>query len=59
MTSKIVDWNQRAMDMLADIQSGKMKLEDAPLATSADGVQSFTDSGSSNPPVFKKDQDGW
>ncbi len=55
------DWKKRAEDMLVEIQSGKMKLSDATLATSADGVESFTNDNSDTlqPPTFTKKGDNW
>jgi hypothetical protein len=48
-------------DILAELQSGKMKLSDAVLATSADGVESYTDDNSSTlqPPTFQRKTDQW
>lgn len=55
------DWNKRALDTLKEIQSGAMKLSDAPLATSADGTESFTNDNSATlqPPQFTRQGDDW
>jgi hypothetical protein len=51
----------RAEAVLKEIQSGTMKLVDAPLATSADGTESYaTDNAASMPPTkFKRDGEAW
>lgn len=57
---KGADWNQRAIDTLEEIQNGKMKLTDAPLAVTGDGVASFTNSNAATrSPTFTMDDDNW
>lgn len=55
------DWNKKAKDALEEIQSGKMKLTDATLAVSGDGVDSFTNNESATlqPPTFTREDDNW
>lgn len=59
--TKAPDYTARADKTLAEIQSGTMKLTDAVLATSGDGVESFTDDNSSTlqPPEFQRSSDQW
>lgn len=55
------DYHQKAMDTLKEIADGTLVLSDATLATSADGVESYTNDNSATlqPPVFKKTGDQW
>ena len=52
---------EKALTSLTEIQTGKMKLVDAELATAADGVQGQgnNDSASLQPPTFRKEGDQW
>lgn len=56
-----VDYDKKAMDTLVEIQSGKMKLSDAPLATSTDGAESYTNDNASDlqPPTFTRAGKNW
>jgi phage gp36-like protein len=51
-------YRQMAMDLLNDLASGKAKLTDATLATSADGVKSYTYTNSIEH-VFDLEIDQW
>lgn len=50
-----------AVQTLQDIRDAKIKLVDAVLATSQDGVESFTDdnSGTLQPPTFTRGDNDW
>ena len=52
------DLGKKAEAMLSEIVAGKMKLTDATLATSADGVRSFN-VDESEEHTFKKGEDQW
>lgn len=55
------DWKKLAKEQLEEIQSGKMKLTDAVLATTADGVESYVNDNSDTilPPTFTRSGDDW
>lgn len=55
------DYHQKALDQLKEIADGTLKLTDAVLATTADGVESYTDDNSADlqPPTFTKIGDKW
>jgi phage gp36-like protein len=59
--TKTVDFNAKADAALKEIQSGTMKLNDAVLATAADGVESYTNDHASTlqPPTFTRSGDDW
>ncbi len=60
-TNKKTDFKSQAMDALDEIRSGKMKLNDGVLATSADGAQSYTNDNvdTTQPPTFTRGGDNW
>jgi len=60
-SGKNLDWREQAEKALKDIQSGAMKLNDGVLATSTDGVESFTSDNQATlqPPTFTREDDKW
>jgi hypothetical protein len=61
VAAKTIDFGKKAEDTLKEIQSGAMKLVDAPLATTADGVDSYTANNAPTlqPPTFTREDDSW
>lgn len=59
--NKTQDFGKKAQDTLKELQSGTMMLVDAPLATAADGAQSFTNDNRATlqPPQFRRKGDQW
>ena len=58
---KGVDWGKKAADTLKEIQGGEMKLTDALLASSSDGVESYTNDNAATlqPPTFTRESEDW
>lgn len=59
--SENTDWRAVALNTLKQIRTGEIKLVDAPLATSQDAVESYTNDNSDTlqPPQFTRESDDW